>query len=280
MKISWDDLALFLAVADAGGLGGAARATGVSQPTLSRRMQRLETALGKRLFHRGARGYALTAEGRALQPQARSLQRGAEAIDSWAAGQAEARPVRVSAGSWTALWIAARLGRVWDAEAPWQPVFVKAEARLDIARREVDIGLRNRRPEQAWLAAQPMRQIRYAAFARDAGCRGWILAGDAARPTPSAHWTRKHHGAEITAEANDPRLAAQLAQQGLGRIVLPTFAAGLVPGLTRVSQDIEALAHREWLVSHHDGRHDPPVRAALTALAKLLSAPQNTDAAP
>lgn len=270
MKMSWDDLALFLAIADAGGLGGAARLTGVSQPTLSRHMARLEAGLAKRLFHRGARGYALTAEGRALVPQVRALKRGTEGIEVWAQERAAARPVRFSAGTWSSLWIAGRIGRVWDVGASWRPVFLSADAKMDIARREVDVGLRNLQPDQPWLAARPLRQITYAAFARDGDVRGWVVSGHPARPTPSARWTRSHYGNDITAEANDPRLAAQLAQQGLGRIVLPVFAADLVPGLLRVSDDIDVLAHREWLVSHQDTRNDPPVRAALDALAELL----------
>ncbi len=51
MKVapSLDEVALFLAVADAGGLTGASRTTGASLPTLSRRMAELERALGARL---------------------------------------------------------------------------------------------------------------------------------------------------------------------------------------------------------------------------------------
>ncbi|WP_066701517.1 helix-turn-helix domain-containing protein [Celeribacter ethanolicus] len=68
-----DDYALFLAVADAGGLSGAEKATGTSLPTLSRRMAELERSLGKRLFERGNRGYTLTAESRALLQEAEPL---------------------------------------------------------------------------------------------------------------------------------------------------------------------------------------------------------------
>ena len=57
-----DDLALFLAVADTGGLAAAARMTGVPLPTLSRRMAELERRTARRLFLRGKKGYALTAE--------------------------------------------------------------------------------------------------------------------------------------------------------------------------------------------------------------------------
>lgn len=269
MKTSLDDIALFLDVAAQGGLAGAAQVSGVSQATISRRMTRLESDLGKRLFLRGRHGYVLSAEGRALMPLARAMRAAAGQVDDWARGMTHPAPVRISAGSWTSLWIATHIGRVWAPNASWTPEFVATEARLDIARREVDIGIRNEKSQQSWLAAQPLPPVHYAAFARDADCVGWITSGSAARPTPSARWIAEQTDAAVVCHANDPRLAAQLAQQGVGRVVLPLFAAPLVPGLHKVSEDIATLSHRAWLVSHHDGRHDPPVRAALRALAQL-----------
>ncbi|KAJ56513.1 hypothetical protein ACMU_06105 [Actibacterium mucosum KCTC 23349] len=268
MKASLDDIALFLDVASHGGLAGAAQVSGTSQATVSRRMTRLERDLGKRLFLRGRHGYALSAEGRALLPLARALRQSGQQVEDWTLAEARPAPVRISGGTWTSLWMATRIGQVWRPDLNWAPVFVPSEARLDIARREVDIGIRNDKPTQPWLAAQPLRHIHYAAFARDAACGGWITSGNIAHPTPSARWIRAQDG-PAALHADDPRLAAQLAQQGLGRVVLPTFAAGLIPGLQQVSDPIADLSHREWLVSHHDGRHDPPTRTALRAIATL-----------
>ena len=82
-SVSLDDLALFLAVADAGALGGAARSTGTSLPTLSRRMTELERRTGERLFLRGRRRYALTAEGRRLAEEMRGLREVRARLDRW-----------------------------------------------------------------------------------------------------------------------------------------------------------------------------------------------------
>jgi DNA-binding transcriptional LysR family regulator len=62
-----------------------------------------------------------------------------------------------------------------------------------------------------------------------------------------------------------------MARSGLGRVILPTFAAG--HDLQQVSPVIDVQSHDAWLVCHHDGRHDPPVRRALDALSDLLGAP-------
>ena len=68
------DLQWFRIAADLGNLHSAADALGVTQPALSKAIQRLETSLGVRLFERTPRGMALTAIGHALY--ARNLQLG------------------------------------------------------------------------------------------------------------------------------------------------------------------------------------------------------------
>ncbi|CCE99729.1 hypothetical protein predicted by Glimmer/Critica (plasmid) [Sinorhizobium fredii HH103] len=56
MKVeNWEDLRLFLHVAEQGGLAGAAEKTGISAPTIGRRMLALERATGRALFVRADR---------------------------------------------------------------------------------------------------------------------------------------------------------------------------------------------------------------------------------
>ncbi|RYY73051.1 MAG: LysR family transcriptional regulator [Gammaproteobacteria bacterium] len=66
-------LADFNLVANHGGFGRAARATGRPKATLSRRVTELEASLGLRLLERGARVLKLTEEGRALYERTRVL---------------------------------------------------------------------------------------------------------------------------------------------------------------------------------------------------------------
>ncbi|MEL7415903.1 MAG: LysR family transcriptional regulator, partial [Pseudomonadota bacterium] len=80
-EFEWSDLKSFLAVARTGGLSAAAAESGASPATLGRRMTALESALGQRLFLRGARGYALTDEGATLLKQAEAVERAATAIE-------------------------------------------------------------------------------------------------------------------------------------------------------------------------------------------------------
>lgn len=66
-------LRYFAAAADAANISRAAERCGVSQPTLSQQLGRLEESLGVRLFDRVGRGVVLTDAGRALLPRARRV---------------------------------------------------------------------------------------------------------------------------------------------------------------------------------------------------------------
>jgi LysR family transcriptional regulator, hydrogen peroxide-inducible genes activator len=63
----------FLETADAGSLSRAARQLGLSQPSLTAQIQRLERHLAAVLFTRHGRGVSLTDAGHALYPRARRL---------------------------------------------------------------------------------------------------------------------------------------------------------------------------------------------------------------
>lgn len=264
---AWNDLALFAAVAQAGSLAGAAEGTGLSVTTLSRRMSALEEQLGRRLFEHGAAGYALTEDGAALLDRISPMTGVARDIADWQQAACRTPRVRLSAGGWTSLALAQKLDRWWSADAPFVPEFLHSDQTLDVARREIDIGIRNRRPDQPWLAGRRTRMIHYAAYGAPR-LTGWI--GVTPARTPSARWLDSTHGDAILTRVNTPRLALDLALAGMGRVVLPTFIGDATP-LPRHGTLIADLSHEEWLVAHHETRNHPPIRAALDALASHLS---------
>lgn len=73
MKFDLADLRAFLAVADLGSFRAASDSLHVSQSALSRRVDKLENALGVKLFERSTRKVQLTTIGRGFVPRARNV---------------------------------------------------------------------------------------------------------------------------------------------------------------------------------------------------------------
>src|SRR5437867_549496 len=106
--VQWDDLRVFLAVAQAGSLRRAARALGFGQPTVIRRLRQLEESLGTRLFERTPDGHRLTKGGQHLLPMAQGVADAATVIDRrrMAFGDDAGGVVRVTTGEWVARFLA------------------------------------------------------------------------------------------------------------------------------------------------------------------------------
>ena len=73
MDVELRDLRLFMALAEEAHFSRAAAVRGVSQPTLTRALGRLEKALGVRLVDRTTRRVALTEAGRRLESEMTAL---------------------------------------------------------------------------------------------------------------------------------------------------------------------------------------------------------------
>ena len=66
-QLSWDDCRLFVALAEQGSLRKSAKRSGVSVPTIMRRVEHLEAALGSRLVNRSPDGVSLTLFGQSVR---------------------------------------------------------------------------------------------------------------------------------------------------------------------------------------------------------------------
>ncbi|WPP01267.1 LysR family transcriptional regulator [Pseudomonas sp. HR96] len=71
--VDLQQLRLFVSVVEAGGFSAAQGVLGLSQPTISQQMARLETRLGYRVCSRGKAGFGLTAKGEQLLLATRTL---------------------------------------------------------------------------------------------------------------------------------------------------------------------------------------------------------------
>jgi DNA-binding transcriptional LysR family regulator len=270
--MDWNDLRLFLTVAREGGLIAGARAAGVSPATLGRRLQALEAAVGCTLFERGASGYALTASGRELLAQAAPVETAMLDVERWRDRGAPGRTVRVSAGTFTSRFLARHVGALIGPEDGFRLRLLAADERLDIARRAADIGLRARRPEEPWLAGQRLGGVAYAVYAARDTPEGADFVASTDALLASSRWVRERHEAEIAIEASSPRLVLDMVRSGAGRAVLPCFIGDAEPELVRLGPPIETITVEQWLVMHHEERHDPSVRLVARRIVRLLRA--------
>jgi len=151
MDIDWEDVRLFLAIADQGSLTEAARHLRIGQPTVSRRLAELEERVGYALFERGVEGTSVTSHGERWLEPARRMAEWAGELSS-AAERGDAAPtgiVRITAPPGVAFdFVAPFAARVRE---KYPQILVQVLSRveyLDLGRREADIALRSRAPTQ------------------------------------------------------------------------------------------------------------------------------------
>lgn len=135
------------AVAEAGGFGAAALACGVSQPSLSAQVAKVEELLGLTLFERDSRAVRLTAEARALLPSLEQLLTASDAFEARAATLAdpEAATLRVGLIPTVAPYLLpAAVGRIRTRLPKLTIHWIEAQTatiEAQLAARELDAGL-------------------------------------------------------------------------------------------------------------------------------------------
>lgn len=153
----WTLIRSFLAVAESGSLSAAARAIGVSQPTLGRHILAIESALQVALFTRTSQGQTLTEAGRALLMPARAMQAAAAELELTAKGHATGieGTVRITASRVVShVILPPILARLRAAEPGIQIDLVPSDTTENLLFGEADIALRMYRPTQPDLVAR------------------------------------------------------------------------------------------------------------------------------
>jgi DNA-binding transcriptional LysR family regulator len=281
-RLDWNAVRLFIEVADAGTLALAADRTGVSAPTLHRRMVALENSLDAQLFLRRPTGYSLTSRGEELRALADDASTAMARIGDWRTGQTDRPPLRIACGPWTSLFVGDMAARISAGLNGRTFRLVIGTSQTDLTRRQADIGLRNTAPTQLGLAGQRVANVAFAVYAgpdlsgqaKTIGIEHayaslpWI-ALDGERPTASSRYLASVLGSQPVATSDHPMPLLHMAVSGVGLCLLPCFVGDRTPGLDRVGDPLPALRQEQWLVTADTRRHDPLIRAGLTVLKRI-----------
>ena len=289
--MDWDNLRVFLAIARAGRISGAARELGVEHTTVGRRLAALEEQLGVGLFYRTAAGYRLTGHGERILASAEAMDRTATEIRARAREGSGALAGRVRVAmieELAAHWLAPALPG-FRAAYPGIDLQVLVGIRpVDLARGEAELAIRTPRPRQAGLAAvrlaRPTTTGLYASRALLGGRRLRVRDVASLRGLPLAIYTAPYHALQaaawfqpvldaatvvLTTDNSETLLAA--ARAGVAVAVLPRLLARGAADLVAVSDDL--CLHDQWLVTHPEFRRDPSVRAVGELLRAAADGP-------
>lgn len=278
----WDDLRVLLAIARTGTLSAAARALGQSQPTMGRRLQALEAALGQTLFQRTPDGFVLTDEGSAVLTHAERMEADALALSRQLEG-AEAQlegMLRVSSSDWFGLHALAPLCAELTVRHPRITVELLTDARLySLARREADLAVRIVPFDEPDVIQRRLTHLDYALYASadspaEPGPEPRLVTLDVGfSEMPDAVWLRQQYPAgRVAFRSNNRHIQAVTCAAGVGVAVLPCLLGDSHPGLRRVATASPPPGRDVWLGYHRDLRRLPRLRALLDLLTERFEA--------
>lgn len=286
--LDWNDLRYFLAVARAGTLAGAARLLGVKHPTVGRRLDALERAVGAALVIRAETGVRLTPLGESLVAHAEQVERSVEALKGRAAAQTSSVRIAVPTGftSFFTPHLPLLLAELRRKHPQTSLDFLSSLQPVDLAKGEAELALRIGPIADDTLVAQKVGEIGWSLYAapaylarhpapadpRDLDGHEVLGFNSTVARLPGAKWLAEH-GARASrvllhGEIED-MVAATVA--GVGLAVLPCILADREPGLRRLTTEIldsQSLS----IVYRRDALLSKPVETVLRFLAEVVRA--------
>lgn len=284
-NFNWTLIQSFLAALEHGSLLGAARATGVSQPTLGRHMAELESQLKLVLFERTGRGLQPTAHALELAEAARTMQAGAARFSRLAtgAGQTVQGRVRLSASQPVACFLLPPiLARMQQALPGIVVELVVSNAVSNLLLREADIALRLVQPEQSTLVAQRIGQVALQACAGEAYLarkgaphspaellQHTIVAGDQNRDIEAGFEALGLPVSQLHYGVRTDDLNAQWAavRAGLGIGFMSQYLVATDASVRPLLPMLELPALPLWITVHRELRTSARIRAVYDFLA-------------
>jgi DNA-binding transcriptional LysR family regulator len=287
---NWDLARAFLAVMRAGSLSGAARALGLTQPTIGRQIEEFEAQLGVPLFTRSRHGVRPTQAAYDLLPHVETMADAMAALKRAASGEAQAErgTVRLTASELMGgAVLPPMLARFHQAHPGIAIELVLSNKVEDLLRHEADIAIRMVRPKQAALVARHIGWVPISLYAhREYVARHAVpatieeLAAHSFIGFDADRWAMDFaaaSGFHVTRDFFSLRTDSDLAQlaalkAGYGIAGCQEPLARREPDLVPVMPDALRLQLDLWLVMHEDLRPSRRVRLLFDHLAAELAA--------
>lgn len=276
----WDDIRIFLVVADVCSYREASRILDRSAHTVRLRMEAFEQMLGRALFVRSNNGLALTPEGAMLREQAEVMHNGAHRLAaSFAHAKEQKRTVRIGCTEGLgSFWIVPRLLELVERERSIS-VYLNCEiAEQDVANLAVDFAIQFNRPDDPDLVVVRLCWLHVVLFASQEYVRKH------GKPESKAEIDKFNvleiSGAQIWSHAlrldehakpkdefvrfSTNTASAQLigVKRGGGLTAIPTYSETITTGLVHVAEDWR-LTRDVWLVCNRQVMDQPLVRKCI-----------------
>lgn len=288
----WELYRSFLAVLEEGSLSAAARALGVTQPTVGRHVDALERAVGFALFTRSQRGFLPTEAALGLRPYAQSLAATTAALLRAASSHGDAAQggargtVRITASEVVGAEVLPPILAQLRQAHPALVIELALSNRLeDLLQRQADIAVRMVPPTQEALVARRIGDIELGMHAHRAyldrhgtpaeleSLRGHSLIGfdkETAfiRSRTQRQGPLRRAAFALRTDSDLAQLAAIRAGYGVGVCQVPL--ARRDGNLVRVLPRAFSMKLDTWLVMHEDLRHSPRCSVTFAALSAGL----------
>jgi DNA-binding transcriptional LysR family regulator len=284
-RMNWDDVRIFLAVARAGQILGAARRLELNHATVSRRVAALEDSLKAKLFRRLTTGSELTPAGERFLAVAERMEADMIAARAELAGEGDAvsGTVRIGApdGFGTA-FLAQRLGDLAAQHPDLAIQLVPVPRSFSLSRREADIAITVERPTEGRLVAAKLVDYSLGLYASQAYAAAHGLPksrADLARHrlvgyvgdltvSPSLDYAAEFDpGWDARFQVSSALGQTEAVRAGAGIGILHTFIARRHPELVPVAA-APPIRRAYWLVYHETVR---PLRR-IQAVAGFIAA--------
>jgi DNA-binding transcriptional LysR family regulator len=282
-RIDWDGLRYFQAVAAVGTLTNAASRLRVRHTTVARRLDRLEQALGARLFLRNPRGYVLTSVGERLLESVEAIRARVDEVTRLAGGEdlELAGAVRVATADVLATHVVLpALRPLLESTSGLEVAVVSDTRQHDLARREADLAVRLGQSNEPHLIAKSIARVGFGLY----GARNlrktvalaqarYVGFDESVGPQPHDRWFASHAlEGRVVFRANRQQTLLEAIRLGVGLGILPCMAADADASLVRIQGPSEIFSRELYVVMHADVRHARRVRAVVDAIETHVAA--------